>query len=733
MNKDEALKNFQKQKKTSKMGLSSQYENTENCWQFYNGDQMTYSDQIQFADTWGRRQRAMVNFNSVQAPVDSLVGFMAQNRRQAAFVAHLKDDERQQLYSKNMNAIHDFHRNNTAADQLETDQDLDMVINGYGAIDTDLSYMVGNSTTAPNGEIVKGKLDPLCVYWDPGAKGKNLIDSRWSGYYRDFDLKDAVELFQDDDESNFEQVSDEEPTDLGYQFNPYGGIYDKIKMENVVEWASKDQDRVRVYNHQFMTYQTFYRAGNPLYSVDDPLDAMFIKMKLDMVKSQQADLPGDTMSEDMFEFDPTAEVLNFDAKTKALLKKELGDMIEPVPFVRKVFWTVVVSGDHVFTWFRNICQQGFTIKFKTGTWNSIHKIWQGMVNALIEPAKYRNKALTELIFILAVNSKGGVMVEKGAVDDIADFETKWARTDAVIEVNDGAIQQGRIQEKAKAALPTGLDGLIQLCDSNIQQNGVDPQFLGNTQGNDDSGIKYKRAIKQVISRFARYFDSITLYQEDDARLCGDLYRIWVENNQGTLLRITGPDGADQFIQISTDMLAPEYDVSIQEAPQSMDEKIETGMMLSATADKFLAVGDQVTAKGILVEALQFSRLDGDVLQRLSKLLQPQNQVDPAQFQQMQQQLQQLQQYIQSGQVDKTHSETARNNATAVKTMQEAQGFGPKNTSETLKNIADAAHSEKLAHKADQEVDHLHLDGVHKLIVGPITPERTAKHESPRGN
>lgn len=694
MNKDDALKAFQKQKKTSKMGLSSQYENTETCWQFYNGDQMTYSDQIQFADTWGRRQRAMVNFNSVQAPVDSLVGFMAQNRRQAAYVAHLKDNESQQLYSKNMNSIHGFHRENTAADQLETDQDLDMVVNGYGAIDTDLSYMVGNSTTAPNGEIVKGKLDPLCVYWDPSAKGKNIADARWAGYYRDFDLKDAVELFQDTDEDNFEKVSDEEPTDLGYQFNPYGGIYDKIKMENVVEWASKDQDRVRVYTHQFMTYQTFYRADNPLYTTDDPLDAMFIKMKMDAIKEQQT-LPGDTASEDMFEFDPTAEVLTFDAKIKAQLKKELGDMIVRVSFVRKVYWTVVVSGDHIFTWFRNICQQGFTIKFKTGTWNRNNKVWQGLVNSLIEPSKYRNKALTELIFILAVNSKGGVMVEKGAVDDIADFETKWARTDAVIEVNDGAIQAGRIQEKAKAALPTGLEGLIQLCDANMQQNGVDPQFLGNTQGNDDSGIKYKRAIKQVISRFARYFDSITLYQKDDARLCGDLYRIWVENNQGTLLRITGEDGADQFMQISLDMLAPEYDVSIEEAPQSMDEKVETGVMLSNNADKFLAVGDAATAKGILVEALQFYRLDADVRQRLTKVLQPQDQVDPAMVQKMQQQLQELQKLVQSGILEKTQSETQKNLAIAAKTMKDADisvAEVPLKHAQTVKTLEEAART-----------------------------------------
>jgi len=33
-----------------------------------------------------------------------------------------------------------------------------------------------------------------------------------------------------------------------------------------------------------MEYETFYKAENPLYTVEDPMDAMFIKMKLDEAK-----------------------------------------------------------------------------------------------------------------------------------------------------------------------------------------------------------------------------------------------------------------------------------------------------------------------------------------------------------------------------------------------------------------------------------------------------------------
>lgn len=727
-NKKSVSKTHRKQREISKRGLASQYENTETAWSFYNADQMTYSDRIQFEDTWGRKRRALVNFNKVQQNVDSVVGFMAQNRRQAKYIAHLNADEGQQLYSKNMNSLYEFHRENTNADQLETEQDLDMMVDGYGAIDTDLSYIIGNATKMPNGEIIKEKLDPTCVYWDPSAKGINLTDARWAGYWKDYELRDALELFEGSEQSDFEEVSDEDPSDTGYIFNPYGGIYDKIKLMNTVEWTSKESEMVRVYNHQWMKYETFYRAQNPLYVASDPMNAMFIKLKLDGIKAEIKTI-GDSDEGDSFDFDPIAEILTFDEPTKRMLVKEFGDQIEPVSFKRKAFYTAVVSGEHVFTWFKSICQQGFSIKFKTGTYNRNRKMWMGMVNPMMEPQKYWNKALTELMFTIAANSKGGVMIEEDAVEDIADFEAKYAKTDGVIKVASGALVQGKIEAKAKPALPTGLESILTMAEQNISQNGVDASFLGDIGKEDQSGLLYKRRIRQVISKFARYMDSITLYQKEDARLNADLIRVWVQNNQGQFIRITGPDGADQFVKITEDMLAPDYDVSIQEASQSSDEKQETAMMLNSTATMLFSAQQVPQAMAFLAESLQFYRLDGDVRNKLTQIIQPQQpQIDPAQFQQMQQQLQSMHQYIMSGQVDKTKSETQKNLATAAKTMHEARLTDaeiPNVQADTVRLLADAGHTVQQSKKVNEETDHLRLDGVHKIITGPENKNESA--------
>lgn len=683
---------LKKQRETSRRALSVQYDNTAACFSFYNGDQMTYEDKIQFIDTTGRRKRATVNFNKVQSNVDSVVGFMAQNRRQAKYIARLNADEDQQLYSKNMNALYEFHRDNANADQVETDQDADMMICGVGATETDLSYLVGNSTTNPNGEIIKVRLVPDKTGWDPTSVAKNLLDARWAFYFDDYDLKDALELFQGSTEEDFQSVDSNDSDDRGYVYNPWGGLYDKIRYDDSVEWTAKEDNMVRVYNHQWFEYETFYKAKNPVYLTDTLEDALYFRIRLEAIAAEvPLNGPDNVKTDDAFLFDPLAEELVFDEKTRRKLVKEFGDLIEPVGFTRKVFYTAVYSGSHIFSTFRSICQTGFSIKFKTGIYNSSQKIWTGMVNSMMDPQKYYNKALTELMFTIAANSKGGVMLERGAVEDVADFESKYAKTTGVIVVEDGALSGGKIQEKARPALPTGLENIITLSAQGVADAGVDPSFLGASDM-DQSGILYKRRIRQVISKMARYFDSITLYQKEDARLNFDLIKVWVQNNNGQWVKITGEQGADEFIQVSESMLCPEYDVSIQEAPETPEDKQETAAGIAAMGDKYLSVGDAATAKAFHLESIQLMpSIDGDVRNRLAQILQPQDMVPAEVVQQLQAQIQQLTGQLAQLEAQKIQSEIEKNNATTQKIMTDAQVDVAKGQAETARTLEEAAN------------------------------------------
>jgi len=659
------IKLINKQRKLSMRGLASQYENTEACFSFYDGDSMGYKEQIQFVDDRGQRKRAMVNFNKVQSNVDAVVGFMAQNRRQAKYVARTQD-QNQAVYSKYMNALKDFHRERTNADHLETDQDSDMLVAGYGAIETDLSYIVGNAASSPNGDIIKVKLDPMKVGWDPNARAKNLIDAAWVYYYDDYDLDQALDLFQGSTEEDFQPVGDEESGDQGYEYNPWGGKYDKIKRIDNVEWSAKEQNMVRVYNHQWFEYETFYKAENPIYAAEELIDAQFIALKLKTIAASIKDNGPDKVPvQDSFAFDPMAEQLVFDEKTKGQLMAALGDVLEPVSFKRKVYKTCVYSGEHEFTCFKSVSQSGFSVKFKTGTFSQTNKIWYGMVNSMMQPQKYYNKALTELMFTIAANSKGGVMVEEDAVEDISDFESKWAKTDAVIKVRSGAIAGNKIMQKTQGALPTGLENIITLSDAAISQAGVDPSFLGNPNDMEESGILYKRRIRQVISKMAKYFDSITMFQKESARLDADLIRVWVENNNGEWVRITGAENKDEFLQVSEDKLAPDYDVSIQEAPQTPEDQQATAQVLGTYAQNLIQFNPQA-AMAFYAESVNSTNLDEDIKQRLVEALKPKDDMVPAaQVQQLQAQLQELQGQLNQANVAVLTSQAQLNQAKAA--------------------------------------------------------------------
>ena len=688
MNESEVLSTVRKQLSLSKKGLGSQRDNTRACYSFYDADDSSYRDHIQFTDTAGQKKKAEVVFNQIKSSVDTVAGFMAQNRRVARYTARVEGNELQELYTEYKNTVYDYVRDNCHADQLESEQDKQMIICGIGATETDISYIIGNATTMPYGEILKTTLDPENVGWDPTAKSMNILDARWAYYFIDYDLKDALSLFQGSEQEDFQQSGqDDDSMSDGYTYNPYGGVYDKIKQLDNVEWCDKAEDRVRVYNHQWFTYETFYRAPNPLYDAQTPQEAAFIQARLELLKQKSKEYNPEYIDvEDAFTLDPTSEELVFNDKLKPLIRQELGD-VEMVPFKRKCYYTAVYSGTHIFSWFKSISQQGFSIKFKTGTYNRTKKIWVGMVNAMMEPQKYHNKALTEMMFTIAANSKGGVMVEEDAVENIKEFEKNYARTNAVIKVRSGALGQGKIKEKKSPAVPTGLEQIVTLSEMAISKNGVDPSFMGSVEREDQSGILYKRRIRQVISKFAGYFDSITLYQKEDARLCSDLIRVWVSNNAGETVRITGEDGHDQFMLLSEDNLVDEYDISIQESPQTPEDKRETSLLLNQYGDKLAAVGNVAAANQFYAESLSMLPIDGSVKNRLTQALMPQEDMVPAaQVQQLQAQLEALMSQQAQLQAAKVESDIRKNDADTQSKLADIE----KKQAEIVKTLEDAA-------------------------------------------
>jgi hypothetical protein len=579
--KKEILKQFKKHCKISKSALGRQYKHFDECQAFYSGDYMAYRDDYRFGRGVTSRIKE-VQFNRVKPYVNSIVGFMAQQRRKPDYQAVIQENDVQVAYSEYINGYSDYIRENANADQMETAQDKDMLIGGVGVTDTAITLKDGNPSRDPNGEIIIERVNPKEVGWDPNAVHPNLLDSRWAYRVKDYDLDDAIDLF-DANEEDFEFVNQDDYDDADYQFNPYGGIQDKIGFE----YSDANREMIRVYFYQWCETESYYRIENPIFAIDNIESARELAFALSQVEQDKDD--------ELFMFKPDAETLTITKENRTQVKEifeMFGIPFKPVNEKRKVFYSAVISGDKCFSAYKSVSQQGFSLKFKTGDRDETSKIWTGIVASLRDPQRYYNKSLTELMLIIASNSRGGIIHEAGAIDDIQSFERNWARHNARVEVAEGALSGGKIQPKATPQQPTGYENILGLSSDALSQvTGIDESFFGAIGSGNETAMLQRQRIKQASTILVVYMDSILLYTKEQARLMMSFIRLLAESMGGSLFRTQDDDGNTIFERISTDFIVDEYDIRIGEAPDTPTQQEYYTQTLIQMGQSMQAIGD----------------------------------------------------------------------------------------------------------------------------------------------
>jgi putative component of toxin-antitoxin plasmid stabilization module len=662
--KAQVVAQLKKHLKESRRNLGKQRENDKLCRAFWAGDYMEYQDKIQFATNSGQKKRVTVQINKVKPYHAAVKGFLAQNRAKPNYIAQVQSSRAQGFYSQYCNTLSNHLRIKMRADQIETQQDGDMLMCGRGVVETAMAFGEGYASQSANGDIIMGCVD-LDTYWyDAASRETGLLDRRYDGVTKQYELEEALELFSDSTEDDFEDGRVKHGGDY-QQRSDLGGSYDRIKYD----WADQKENIVNVHFYQWYDNEKYYRAENPLGALKNPESLMRAKMELETIAQQVA--------EDDDDFDPTAQILSFNADTKALLEASFGEFIEPEEFRRKVFYNAICSGDKCFKVVKSEHQGGFSRKVKTGDYDAKNKIWIGMINSMMEPQKYYNKALTELMFVIAANSKGGVIIEEGAVEDIEEFEDDYAKTDAVCVVRDGALSNAtgaKIKDKRSPFQPTGYEQIIQIADTAIPDSiGVDKSFLGFQQEGVDGAALHRQRIRQIISTLACFMDAVCLYTLDHATMMLDMMRVYAENHRGELFPLTDDDSVTQFIEISEDKLAVEFYVQIEEAPVTPEERQEMADRLTAIGDKYLVAQQIDKANAFYALAAKYMALDMDDLKNITAILQPDVQpIDPAMVQKILQENQMLKDAMTQAQVDNVNAMTRKEIQSAVKLHTEAK-------------------------------------------------------------
>lgn len=614
---DRLVSQFEEHQRISENGNAKQHRKDKQNYAFHHGNEASYRTTIN-----DRGRRRNVIFNKVKPFIDAVTGIAIQLRRRPEYIAMIADNELQLQYSTSMTSSSNYFRARANMDQIETRQDRAMFIAGWGAKDTDISYEIN-----PDGDVASMTIPYDSYFWDPQSLEPCLIDRRWDYWKKVYNRKEAVKRFKGTKPDDFETAQETNTKD--FVWNPDGGSYDKISESDWISYTS--EDLVNVYKYQYYTLEPYWRCRNPLYDIQNPDLFREVARLIVTMKNTRAENVDEDYADDINEFDPSDEWLTMTPLVKddmEVLFEKFGFDVDYQQFLKKCFYTAIISKKAVLKKYKSPHQRGFTTDVKTGSFDPDRKLWYGLVDSLKEPAKYSNKALTEMLYVIAANSKGGVMYETSAIDDKNRFEQQWARTDGSVEVNDGALSGGKIQPKAKAALPNGYEGIYEISESSLSEvSGLPKEILGLSDTADPTGVLEAQRVNKVVSTLADYFDSISLSQLENARLMETYIRILAENSEGRLIAVMGEDGAKQYMALSQDKLADQYDIEIGEAPTSPAQKNLTQNIMTNLANTLLPTGTNIW--GIAVDYLPIKQSDK---QKLKQAMAPNPQQQQAQQQ-----------------------------------------------------------------------------------------------------
>ena len=573
------LAQFKKHKQRDEADLRAQHAESRESHEFVAGDSMYYQ-----ANVTDKGQRRAVVFNKISPYINAVLGTMIQMRRKPDYTARLEDNELQVQYSRLTNNFSDYAREAARLDFLETLQDREMLICGYGAIDSNIGY-----DRNPEGEVIAEVVRFDDIFWDGQAKEPNLLDARWIRRKKAYTREEIVARWGEDKLAEFEAYGEQSNA---LQYNPDGGEYTATAWDE-----DRNQGLYLVHYYQWWELVPYFRAENPAKTIEDPtLREQFIQVMMSMSEMRYEVSDADDR-EDMFKLDPNADMLALNPEQHQDMVKlcqEFGVEFEAVRQTKRCYYTALITGNTVLDKFKSINQEGFTIKFKTAAYDPVRRMWYGMVRGMKNPQEYANKALTEMLFTIASNSKGGVMYEESAVTDPRRFESQYASTRAAVQVADGALSGGKIQPKAQAALPTGYENIHAIADAAMTEvSGISREYLGTAQNKQVSALLESQRINQVLSTLAIYFDAITLYQIEHARLMLSYLRVLAQNSAGRLIRIMGEDGAAAYRRIGEDIMNQEYDVVVGEAPTTPAQKEQTTNILVQMAQQLLPTGTNI--------------------------------------------------------------------------------------------------------------------------------------------
>lgn len=570
-------------------------EEARQCYAFVAGDQWSETDKAALEE----QMRAAVVFNRVGPMVDSVAGSEVNNRQAVRYVPRQSGDS---AVNEILSGAADYVREQCDAEDEESDAFLDAVTCGVGWTEIRMDY-----SDNPDGDVQIRRIDPLSMRWDPAAKQRNLSDRRWQQHDEMMSLDEIEALWPDKADEIAASASlgttseDEGETHnadpiAAYRQNPFG--------------YERKTGRVRVTRHQWWELQTYH-------AVLDPATGQMLELDQD-------------------QFSKLAE------RVKAITGAEIEQSMPTVRKSRKVYRQAFVSGDLLLEEGDCPCNR-FSYHALTAKRDRNKGTWYGIVRPMMDPQRWANKFLAQILHIINTNAKGGLVVEADAVANIRKFKEDWAKADSVVEVEPGTISGSKIMPKPIPQYPVAIDNLLQFSISSLRDvTGINLELLGMAD-RQQAGILEAQRKQAAMTVLATLFDSLRRYRKESGRTLAKYIVEYISD--GRLVRIISGNGLEQFVPLVRDPQAMEYDVIVDEAPNTVDKKQQTFELLMSMLPNLGAIGVPFA-----VELLEYSPLPKAMVEKWKQIVQQQPQANPQMVAQMQQAIQQLQGQLQQAQM-----------------------------------------------------------------------------------
>lgn len=571
-------------------------------YDFVSGEQWSAADKQKLTD----QMRPCVTFNRIAPIIDAVSGSEVNNRQEVRYIPREIGDVG---VNELLTGAAKWVRDECDAEDEESDAFMDAIICGLGVTETAMSY-----DEDEEGAVLITRIDPLEMYPDPFARKRNLSDGKC--------LHRVKMMSREQLEAQWPDKAEEVISSTGGHAELEDVPVDHVSAEDNYDIPdapdSRTKRRYRVVEYQYCDYEDVYKVADPM----------------------------------------TNQVAEFPKAKFEILEKRAGKFGIPLQSAkqkRKVWRRMYYCGETILEEGPCPCPYSSNYKFITGKRDRNKGTWYGLVRSMKDPQRWGNKFFSTILHQIATSGKG-IMAEKDAFENWRKAEEDLARADSILKVKPNSL--AKIAPKPPSQFPNGLPDMLQFAISSIRDvSGVNLELLGMAEREQAGVLEFQR--KQAgLTILATMFDSLRRYRKEQGRVLLHYIREYISD--GRLIRIAG-EGSEQYVPLVKDQETYRYDVIVDDAPTSPNQKEQVWGILQAMMPMLMK---QPLPTQIWVELLKYSPLPESLGVKIGQLLQqPNPQAEQAA---------QLDVAQKEADVQKTQSETAENMAQIGKMHADSQ-------------------------------------------------------------